>query len=134
MNIINFLLANWDSIILIVAFFVLIIFLIARGKKTVVFKMLYALVTEAEKQFGAGTGALKQSTVIKWVYERLPAVVKLFITAATLERWVDEAVIKAKEQWAKNANIKEYIESGQNIITLSAVELPEVTDCTIKKE
>ena len=96
--------------------------------------MLYALVTEAEKQFGAGTGALKQSTVIKWVYERLPAVVKLFITAATLERWVDEAVIKAKEQWAKNANIKEYIESGQNIITLSAVELPEVTDCAVKKE
>lgn len=134
MNIINFLLANWDSIILIVAFFVLIIFLIARGKKTLVFKMLYALVTEAEKQFGAGTGALKQSTVIKWVYERLPAVVKLFISAATLERWVDEAVIKAKEQWAKNANIKEYIESGQNIITLSAVELPKVTDCTIKEE
>ncbi len=70
---------------------------------------------------GGGTGQLKQSAVINWVYERLPAIVKIFITAATLERWVDEAVERAKVEWEKNANIKEYIESGQTITLATGI-------------
>lgn len=122
MNIVNFLLANWDSVIVVIAFIALLIFLIVKGEKTVVYKILYTLVTEAEKQYGDGTGTLKQSAVINWVYERLPAIVKIFITAATLERWVDEAVERAKTEWEKNANIKGYIESGQTI-TLAAATI-----------
>lgn len=122
MNILNFLLANWDSVLIVIAFIVLCIVLIAKGKKSVVYKILYSLVTEAEKQYGGGTGTLKQAAVIDWVYERLPAVVKLFITAATLEKWVDDALTKAKSDWEKNANIKGYIESGQTI-TLTAATI-----------
>lgn len=119
MNILNFLLANWDSVLVVFAFVALLVFLVRKGEKSVVYKILYNLVTEAEKQYGGGTGALKQSAVINWVYERLPAIVKVFITAGTLERWVDEVVEQAKAEWEKNANIKDYIESGQ-AITLSA--------------
>ena len=120
MNVLNFLIQNWDSIIVIAAFIALLTFLILKGEKSVVCKILYTLVTEAEKQYGSGTGTLKQSAVIKWVYERLPSVVKIFITATTLERWVDEAVERAKSEWKKSANIKEYIESGQTITLATA--------------
>jgi hypothetical protein len=121
MNILNFLLANWDSVIVVIAFIALLVFLILKGEKSVVYKILYTLVTEAERQYGGGTGQLKQSAVINWVYERLPAIVKIFITAATLERWVDEAVERAKAEWEKNANIKEYIESGQTITLATGI-------------
>ena len=121
MNILNFLLANWDSVIVVITFIALLVFLILKGEKSVVYKILYTLVTEAERQYGGGTGQLKQSAVINWVYERLPAIVKIFITAATLERWVDEAVERAKVEWEKNANIKEYIESGQTITLATGI-------------
>lgn len=121
MNILNFLLANWDSVIVVIAFIALLVFLILKGEKSVVYKILYTFVTEAERQYGGGTGQLKQSAVINWVYERLPAIVKIFITAATLERWVDEAVERAKAEWEKNANIKEYIESGQTITLATGI-------------
>jgi hypothetical protein len=115
MNVLNLFLQNWDSVLLVVVFIAFVIFLWVRGEKGVVFKILYNLVTEAEKQYGNGTGSLKQAAVIDWVYDRLPAVLKLFVTAATLERWVDEAVERAKAEWGKNENIKEYIQSGQPI-------------------
>lgn len=112
MNVINFLLANWDSVIVVLVFIVFIVFLIIKGEKNIVYKIAFALVTEAEKQYGGGTGKFKQSAVINWVYERLPAVIKIFISAATLGKWVDDVVEQAKAEWAKNANIKDYIESG----------------------
>lgn len=127
MNILNFLLVNWDSVLVVIAFIALLVFLVRRGEKSVVYKILYNLVTEAEKQYGGGTGALKQSAVINWVYERLPAIVKVFITAGTLERWVDEVVEQAKAEWEKNANIKDYIESGQ-AITLSTAVIETATE------
>lgn len=127
MNILNFLLVNWDSVLVIIAFIALLVFLVRRGEKSVVYKILYNLVTEAEKQYGGGTGALKQSAVINWVYKRLPAIVKVFITAGTLERWVDEVVEQAKAEWEKNANIKDYIESGQTI-TLSTAVIETATE------
>lgn len=127
MNILNFLLVNWDSVLVVIAFIALLVFLVRRGEKSVVYKILYNLVTEAEKQYGDGKGALKQSAVINWVYERLPAIVKVFITAGTLERWVDEVVEQAKAEWEKNANIKDYIESGQTI-TLSTAVIETATE------
>ena len=57
MNVINFILANWDFILLIVAAVAAIVFAIFKGNKSVVMKMLYAMVTEAEKNMGGGTGS-----------------------------------------------------------------------------
>ena len=109
MNVINFILANWDFILLIVAAVAAVIYAIFKGNKSVVMKMLYALVTEAEKEMGGGTGSLKLASVIEAIYPKLPAVIKMFITDAMLKKWVEDALVLAKEAWEKNANIAQYI-------------------------
>lgn len=109
MNVLEYIIANWDSILLIVAAVAAVVFFAFKGNKSVVMKMLYALVTEAEKEYGGGTGALKLATVIAAIYPKLPAVIKLFITEATLAKWVEDALVAAKEAWKKNAAIAEYI-------------------------
>lgn len=109
MNAINFILANWDFILLIVAAVAAIVFAIFKGNKSVVMKMLYALVTEAEKNMGGGTGSLKLASVIEAIYPKLPAVIKMFVTDTMLKKWVEDALVLAKEEWEKNANIAQYI-------------------------
>lgn len=109
MNVINFILANWDFILLIVAAVAAIVFAIFKGNKSVVMKMLYAMVTEAEKNMGGGTGSLKLASVIDAIYPKLPAVIKMFITDDMLKKWVEDALKLAKKEWEKNANIAQYI-------------------------
>ena len=83
------------------------------GNKSVVMSMLVALVTEAEKQYGGGTGPLKLASVIDIIYPKLPAVIKTFITDKRLKKWIDKALVIAKEKWAENKSIAGYIESGK---------------------
>ena len=114
MNVVNFIIANWDFILLVVAAVAAVVFAVFKGNKSVVMKMLYALVTEAEKNLGGGTGSLKLATVIETIYPKLPAVIKAFVTDAMLEKWVEEALAAAKTAWEKYAKIAEYIEKPAN--------------------
>lgn len=82
-----------------------VIFLAVRGKKEIIFEMLYALVDEAEKQFGSGTGKLKFAYVVEKVYGMLPGVFKVFITYKMLEKWIEKALAEVKEYWAEKAGI-----------------------------
>ena len=100
----EFIANNWALILGIIAIAVLVVVLAFRGKKQIIFKMLYALVTEAEAEFGAGTGTLKFSYVLERVYSILPAGIKTFITYDTLEKWIETALAEAKEKWAELAN------------------------------
>ena len=109
MNVLEFILENWDFLLLIAAALASVVYFAFKGNKSVVMKMLYALVTEAEKEYGAGTGALKLAAVIAVVYPKLPAMIKLFITEATLTKWVEDALATAKEAWKKNAALAGYI-------------------------
>ena len=118
MNVIQFIMSSWDFILLIVLAALALIWAIFKGNKSVVMKMLVSLVTEAEKNFGGGTGTLKLATVIATVYPKLPAIIKVFITADILTKWVEEALIIAKEKWKTNSNIKAYIEP-QNDVTIT---------------
>lgn len=110
MNVLNFILENWDFILLIAAAVATVVYNVYKGNKSVIMKMLYALVTEAEKELGSGTGALKLATVIAQIYPNLPAVLKLFVTEETITKWVEDALTAAKEAWKQNAAIAEYIE------------------------
>lgn len=109
MNVVNFVIANWDFIMLVIAALGAVTFFAFKGNKSVVMKMLYALVTEAEKDLGNGTGSLKLATVIEAIYPKLPAVIKVFITEKILVKWIEEALANAKDAWQKNSNIAEYI-------------------------
>lgn len=113
MAFIEFMAAHWDSILLILCTCLILGVLYFRGQKKIVYKILYALVTEAEKQFGGGTGELKQAYVIEKLYSALPAVLKALVTAEQLEAWVDDVLIMAKEKWKQNANIDGYIKGGE---------------------
>ena len=107
MNVLSFIIANWDFILLIVAAVVAVVFAIFKGNKSVVMHMLYALVTDAETQLGGGVGSLKLAAVIDAIYPKLPGIIKTFISNETLVRWVEEALAKAKEAWAKNPALLE---------------------------
>ncbi len=109
MNVLNFIVQNWDFILLIVAAVAAIVFAIFKGNKSVVMKMLYSLVTEAEQIYGAGTGSLKLAAVIDAIYPKLPAVIKTFVSDKTIVKWVEEALEAAKDAWQKNDAIADYI-------------------------
>ena len=81
MNIIQFLVANWDSVLVVLAFLVLVAVLIKRGETKILKQILFNLVTQAEKQFGSGTGSLKYAAVADWIYQRIPAILKLLFTS-----------------------------------------------------
>ena len=101
---IDFIVAHWTSILVVLVFIALIVFLALRGKKQIIYKMLYALVTEAEKKYGSGTGALKFAEVMTQIYAKLPAIVRIFITYDTLSGWIEKALAEAKERWKAEAN------------------------------
>lgn len=112
----NFFVANWDIILFVIVLLVVLVYLWLRGGKSVVFKMLYAMVTEAEKEYGDGTGALKLASVIDKIYLKLPMMVRLFITADTLQKWVETVLQEAKKTWEQNGNIQNYIKSANDIV------------------
>lgn len=111
MNIIQFLAANWDSVLVVLAFLVLVVVLIKRGETKVLKKILFNLVTQAEKQFGSGTGELKFAAVADWIYQRIPAVLKLLFTSSDIEKMIEAALEEAKKAWGANENLKGYIDT-----------------------
>lgn len=121
MNILEFLLANWDSVLVVLAFLALIVVLIRRGETKVLKNILFSLVTQAEKQFGGGTGSLKFATVSDWIYQRIPAVMKLLFTAKDIEKMIESVLEEAKQAWAANENLKDYIETpavAENLLAI----------------
>ena len=110
MKIIAFLLANWDSVLVVFAFLALIVVLIKRGETAVLKKILFGLVTKAEKEFGGGTGRLKLATVSDWIYQRIPDVLKLLFSEKDIEKLIESALEEAKKAWGTNGNLAAYID------------------------
>lgn len=111
MNIINFLLQNWDSVLVVVAFIAFMIVLVKRGETKILKQILFNLVTQAEKQFGSGTGELKFAAVSDWIYQRIPAILRLLFTEKDIANMIEIVLDEAKKAWGKNNNIKGYIET-----------------------
>lgn len=113
MEVINFLVQNWDSVLVVLLAATGIIFLIAKRQYAILDKIIFSLVTEAEKKFGGGTGAAKLAAVIDWVYPKIPAVIRLFISEAQLEKLIERVLADAKERWEKNPHLSAYISDNQ---------------------
>ena len=111
MNVLTFLAKNWDSVLVIVAFLALVDVLIKRGETKILKQILFNLVTQAEKQFGSGTGSLKYAAVADWIYQRIPAVLKLLFTSSDIEKMIEAALEEAKKAWGANENLKGYIDT-----------------------
>ena len=111
MNVLTFLAENWDSVLVIVAFLALVVVLIKHGETKILKQILFNLVTQAEKQFGSGTGSLKYAAVADWIYQRIPAVLKLLFTSSDIEKMIEAALEEAKKAWGANENLKGYIDT-----------------------
>ena len=126
MNILEFLLANWDSVLVVLAFLALIVVLIKRGETAVLNRILFGLVTKAEKEFGGGTGKLKLAAVSDWIYQRIPAVLKLLFSEKDIEKLIEDALEEAKKAWGTNGNLAAYIEPPAAVIELTPEEAEEI--------
>lgn len=111
MNVLTFLAKNWDSVLVVVAFLAAVVVLIKRGETKILKQILFNLVTQAEKQFGSGTGSLKYAAVADWIYQRIPAVLKLLFTSSDIEKMIEAALEEAKKAWGANENLKGYIDT-----------------------
>lgn len=105
MNVMQFLATNWDSVLVVIAFIVICLVLLKRGEIATLNKILFALVTQAEKEFGGETGRLKLSTVVDMLYQRIPAILKFLFTEKELIKMVEDALTAAKKQWASNPKL-----------------------------
>jgi hypothetical protein len=112
MNVLRFIVEYWDCLVTIAVLLVGLGVAIKKGETKIINAFLLSLVTEAERQFGSGTGALKKAAVIKWVYEKLPAFVKLLFTEKNLSDLIEQALEGAKLKWAANSSLQTYIASG----------------------
>ena len=121
MTVLHFLLKYWDSVGLVVVVIGFILYLIKTGQTKILKKIAIRLVTEAEGEMGGGTGVFKQAAVIEWLYDKIPAVLKVFFTQKDLEKLVDTVVEEVKKKWESNGNIQEYIESKQ-LMRLTTLE------------
>ena len=95
----KFIAENWAVIVLIVAAIAAFVVLAVKGKKEIIYKILYAFVNEAEEMYGGGTGKLKFAEVMAHIYSILPEALKVFITYDKLSAWIEEALAEAKEHW-----------------------------------
>ena len=64
------------------------------------------LVTDAEIQFGGGTGTLKRSYVIDELYQRIPDEYKKYITEENLDAIINKVLPEAQQLWSENASVK----------------------------
>ena len=122
----EFLMSNWASLLVILAFVAVLVYLAVRGKKDIVAKILYALVTEAEKLYGSGTGSVKFAYVVEKAYSYLPAILKVFITYERLKQMIEDALAAAKIKWAEEAGISDYLKEPEVFFG----ELVSVADAT----
>ncbi len=125
MKIIAFLAANWDSVLVVLAFLALIVVLIKRGETLVLNKILFSLVTKAEKIFGGGTGKLKLAAVSDWIYQRIPAVLKLLFSQRDIESMIENALAEAKRAWGTNGNLAAFIDE-EAFIYMTPKEADEI--------
>lgn len=103
---IEFLMNNWDSVLVVVLFILFLLYLIKKGATRQVNQILFYLVIEAEATFGGGTGQLKYAAVVTWLYEKLPTIVKILFTEKQIDLLIENAVLKMKKYLETNMDAK----------------------------
>ena len=121
MEVLNLIILNIDNIVACLLMVAIVIVLIKKGETKVLKEILFGLITKAEEEFGSGTGKLKYATVVDWLYERIPTILKPLFTSKELESLIETALAEAKDKWAKNPKLVQ-IESTDKEATEDNVE------------
>ena len=74
-----------------------VVLLYKNNKKIEIYKIIQALVCEAEIRLGSGTGDLKYEFVVNKIYSLLPFYVKIFVSEKLLDIWIEIAVDELQE-------------------------------------
>lgn len=104
--IMDFLVVNWSSVIVVLLAIVVGLFLLKKGQKDTVYQMLFYLVMEAEAQFGGGTGLLKFSAVTTWLYDKMPTIITILFSAKQIDAMIEQAVLDMKEYLSTNSQAR----------------------------
>ncbi len=121
----NFIITNWDSVLVVILFIVACIVLARKGSAVYVKQMLFYLVTQAEAEYGAGTGNLKYAAVTTWLYERIPAILKFFFTAKQIDKMIEAAVEQMKDYLSKNNTAQAFVLANNQINTVKPINPPK---------
>lgn len=122
---ISFITQHWDSVLVVILFIVACIVLIRKGSTAYVKQMLFYLVTQAEAEYGSGTGELKYAAVTTWLYERIPAIVKFFFTAKQIDQLIEAAVDQMKEYLKKNVSAQAFVVTTNEINNVVPIAVPK---------
>ena len=116
MDVIKWIVANWDSIALLLVVLIGLIVYIYRNGITAIKSLLFAWITQVEAEYGTGTGILKKVEVTAKIYAALPDFLKLIISEVTISKLIESGLEHAKTVWAKTPAISNYIETTGTII------------------
>jgi len=122
---IEFITQYWDSILVVVLFIAICIVLVRKGSAGYVKQMLFYLVTQAEAEFGSGTGNLKYAAVTTWLYERIPTILKFFFTAKQIDAMIEAAVEQMKEYLKKNASAQAFVITTNEVKNVVPIAPPK---------
>jgi alpha/beta superfamily hydrolase len=120
MEVLNLIILNIDNIVACLLIVAIVIVLIKKGETKVLKEILFGLITKAEGEFGSGTGKLKYATVVDWLYERIPTILKPLFSSKELESLIETALTEAKDKWAKNPKLVQ-IESMDEEVTVEKI-------------
>lgn len=115
----EFVQANLANIIVAVVAIVSLLIIYKLGKKETVKKIVLALVVQAEKTLGSGTGELKYAMVIDALYDKIPTVLRFLFTKKEIDTFIEEAVSKMKEILSKGVTLTGY-DDEKYITTLTS--------------
>lgn len=122
MVIFDFIVQYWDSILIVIAFIILMLVLIKRGEMVILKQILFNLVTKAEQMYGDGTGKLKYAAVADWLYQRIPVVLKFLFTAKDIENMIESVLEAAKIAWGTNGKL---LAAGTTTNAATTIVVPE---------
>ena len=117
----EFIANNWYIILAAVAAVAVTVYLLIKFFKfpraeqiAKIKEWLLFAVTEAEKELGSGTGQLKLRYVYDKFVTKFPYLVQ-FIPFEFFSKLVDEVLIKFKEMFNTNKNVKQYVGSNMDV-------------------
>lgn len=114
---------NWSLIVVLICAVVCFLLYVrkfatlsAAEREKYVKAFLLAIVVEAEKQFGSGTGRVKLSWTYSRFVEAFPGMIS-FVSFELFSKWVDEVLEQMKNMLSDNSELQSYIDG-------EAVKLP----------